>query len=110
MGWGKNEDIYEVFEKLSSSLSNTIVVTTSGNIFPNKLDDMKSKASKNYNAILVGSFSPSGFVSEPSQSGKEVHILAPSDRWITSAGRGGISKVWRHQRSGSFGNREFSRF
>ena len=89
MRWRESEDIYEVFEKLSSSLSNTIVVTTSGNTFPYKLDDMKSKASKNYNAILVGSFSPSGFVSKFSQSGKEVHILAPSDRWLTSAGREG---------------------
>ena len=83
---GESEDIYEVFQKLSSSTSNTVIVSSSGNGFPSKLDDTKSKASKDYNAVLVGSLSPRGFVSEFSQSGREVHILAPSDDWITSAG------------------------
>ena len=89
MGWGKSQDIYEVFEKLSSSTSNTVIVSTSGNDFPLKLGDIKVKASKNYNVVLAGSFSPKGFVSEFSQSGKELHILAPSDDWITSAGQNG---------------------
>ena len=92
MDWAESKDIYEVFEKLSSSLSNTIVVVASGNSFPKKLGDIQSKASKNDIAILVGSFSPSGFISEFSQSGKEVHILAPSDGWITSADKNGNYK------------------
>ena len=89
MGWGKSQDIYEVFEKLSSSTSNTVIVSGSDNDFPNKLGDIKVKASKNYNVVLAGSFSPKGFVSRFSQSGKELHILAPSDNWITSAGQSG---------------------
>ena len=91
MNWKESQDIYEVFEKLSSSTSNTVVVVSSGNDFPAKLDDIKVKASKNknYNVVLAGSFSPKGFVSGFSQSGKEVHILAPSDNWITSAGQSG---------------------
>ena len=89
MEWVESQDIYEVFEKLSSSTSNTVVVSASGNDFPSKLEDIKVKASKNYNVVLAGSFSPKGFVSGFSQSGKEVHILAPSDDWITSAGKSG---------------------
>ena len=87
MGWKESQDIYKVFEKLSSSTSNTVIVSTSGNDFPFKLGDIKVKASKNYNVVLAGSFSPKGFVSGFSQSGKELHILAPSDNWITSAGK-----------------------
>ena len=80
MNWGESEDIYEVFKELSSSgVSKSIVVLTSGNNFPNRLDDLKSKASQDFDVILVGSFSPKGFVSEFSQSGEEVSILAPSD-------------------------------
>ena len=83
MGWSKSEDIYEVFQKLSPP---AIVVTVAGNEFPERLEDVKTKASKNFDAIIVGSFSPKGFVSDFSNSGEEVHILAPSDNWITSAG------------------------
>ena len=89
MSWEENKNIYEVFKSFSSSLSRTIVITTSGNKFPYKLDSLTSKASKNFNAILVGSFSPKGFVSQFSQSDEEVSILAPSDKWITSAGKKG---------------------
>ena len=90
MGWRESEDIYEVFNKLSSSgSSRSIVVVSSGNNFPDKLANIKSKASRDFDAIMVGSFSPRGFVSDFSQSGKEVHILAPSDDWITSAGKEG---------------------
>ena len=88
MSWGESQDIYEVFERLSSSTSNTIVVGSSGNDFPKKLDDMQNKASKSYDMVLVGSFSPRGFVSEFSQAGEELSILAPSDKWITSADKG----------------------
>ena len=87
MGWFNSEDIYDVFKNLSSSkTSQPIVVMASGNDFPKKLDDMQTKASKDFDVILVGSFAPDGFVSGFSQSGKEVSILAPSDYWLTSAG------------------------
>ena len=68
MSWFESEDIYEVFQKLSPP---SIVVTGSGNEFPEKLDDLKSKASKNFDTIIVGSFSSNGFVSDYSISGKK---------------------------------------
>ena len=90
MVWGGSEDIYEVFKELSSSgVSRSIVVLGSGNDFPYRLADIQSKASQDYDVIVVGSFSPKGFVSDFSQSGKELSILAPSDKWITSAGKNG---------------------
>ena len=92
MGWGRSEDIYEVFKELSSSSSRSIVVVASGNDFPERLEDIKSKASKDYDLIVVGSFSPKGLVSASSQSGEELSILAPSDKWITSAGKSGEYK------------------
>ena len=85
--WLNSADIYDVFKRLSSSqTSHPIVVVPSGNDFPKRLDNMQNKASKNFDVIVVGSFAPDGFVSEFSQSGKEVSVLAPSDSWITSAG------------------------
>ena len=90
MYWVESEDIYEVFKELSSSgVSKSIVVTISGNRFPQRLDDIKRKASKDYDVIVVGSFSPKGLVSDFSQSGEELSILAPSDNWLTSAGKNG---------------------
>ena len=87
MYWRDSEDIYEVFQKFSPS---TIVVTASGNEFSKGiLESIKSKASKKFDAILVGSFSPKGFASNFSNSGEGVHIMAPSDTWISSAGNNG---------------------
>ena len=92
MLWLESKDIYEVFRKLSPP---AIVITGSGNFFPGRLDKIKSKASKNFDVVIVGSFSPSGFVSDFSNSGEEVHILAPSGDWITSAGKNGEYKKFR---------------
>ncbi|MCY4321442.1 MAG: S8 family serine peptidase [Bdellovibrionaceae bacterium] len=90
MGWLESEDIYEAFKKLSSSkVSLPVIISSAGNRFPDRLDDIKSKASQDFDMIIVGSFSPSGFVSSFSQSGEEVSILAPSDAWLTSAGKEG---------------------
>lgn len=90
MTWANSKDIYEVFQKLSPF---AIIVKGSGNASTYiGAEDMQSKASENFNVILVGSFSPNGFVSGFSNSGKEVHIMAPSDDWITSAGKDGEYK------------------
>ena len=90
MGWGDSEDIYEVFEKLSSAkISPSVVVVSAGNSFPKRLEYIREQASRDFDVILVGSFSPKGFVSWFSQSGNEVSVLAPSDQWITSAGKQG---------------------
>ena len=69
-------------------------MASSGNGFPNRLDDKVNQASKDFDVILVGSFSPRGFVSNFSQSGKEISILAPSDKWLTSAGEDGEYTVF----------------
>ena len=82
MTWGNKLGIYEAFESMSPP---AIIVTASGNNFPVPLGKMKDRASKGFNIITVGSLSPGGFVSDFSQSGEEVHILAPSDDYITSA-------------------------
>ena len=92
MGWIGNEGIYEAFQKLSPP---AIVVVSSGNSFPSRQGDLQSKASEDFDAILVGSFSPRGFVSEFSSSEKEVTILAPSDEWISTAG-----KNWEYKKFG----------
>ena len=75
-------EIYNVFKELSSQ---TVLVTASANYFPSipSLNSVKSKASKDFHAIIVGSFSPYGFVSDFSQEGEELHILAPSDYFLT---------------------------
>ena len=90
MGWAGSEDISEVFEKLSSAkISPSVVVVSAGNSFPERLEYIQEQASRDFDVILVGSFSPKGFVSWFSQSGNEVSVLAPSDQWITSAGKQG---------------------
>ena len=58
MAWVESEDIYEVFKELSSSkISKSIIVASSGNDFPKRLDDILSKASQDFDVIVVGSFS-----------------------------------------------------
>ena len=90
MGWDKSKDIYEVFQQLAFNKTSTpIIISISGNHFPNRLEDIKTQASKDFDVIVVGSFSPFGFVSDFSQSGEELAILAPSDFWLTSAGEDG---------------------
>ena len=85
--WSNSEDIYEVFQRFSPS---SIIVIAAGNKFMyENLDHKQNKASKKFDAILVGSFSPKGFVSDFSNSGEEIHIMAPSDVWISSAKRNG---------------------
>ena len=92
MGWGGGEydrNIYEAFQSLSPP---SVLVVSASNDYPIKLERRKGQASKDFHAVVVGSLSPRGFVSTPSQEGEEVHILAPSDDYITSAVSGRYKK------------------
>lgn len=84
MRWVESQSVYDAFDSLSPP---SIVIVSSGNteLAFGSMDEMKSKASKDFNTIIVGSFSPAGLASDTSQSGEEVHILAPSDKYITSS-------------------------
>ena len=81
------------FESISSP---SVIVVSSGNFA--KIADFhplahllkgtnlhKVKASKDFNAILVGSMAPDGRRSGFSNFHEEVHIMAPSDSFLTSA-------------------------
>ena len=81
LSWEGDPNIYSAFQFFSPS-SHTIL--SSGNFFPDDLGSMLSRASKNLHAVIVGSFSPKGFVSDFSQEGEEIDILAPSDIYLSS--------------------------
>ena len=93
MNWGENKDqvIYDAFYNLSPF---TILVTGSGNYFPEKLNRIKDKASMDFDAIIVGSFSPDGFSSDFSQESREVYILAPSDNYLITSDIDGTYKIF----------------
>ena len=67
----------------------SIVVTAAGNDHPKPITNLKNKAAKNFNAIIVGSMAPNGNRSYFSQQGEAVHIMAPSDHYITSSNKDG---------------------
>ena len=83
MYWNNSERIYTAMAQISPP---AILITASGNDYLNNhhIDSMKSKFSKDFDGIIVGSLSPQGHVSDFSQEGEEVHILAPSDHYLTS--------------------------
>ena len=88
--YGEVAYTYELFQELSSDKNfNPIIVSSAGNDFPTPLSHIKSQGSKEFDAIIVGSLSLTGVVSDFSQSGREVHILAPADTWISSVGKSG---------------------
>ena len=89
--WLEFQGVYDVFKNLSPP---AVVVVSTGNDYPQRLDIIQSKASKDFDIILVGSFSPGGFVSAFSQEGEEVEILAPSDRWLTTIEDRGQYKIF----------------
>jgi len=90
MSWEESQDIYDAFQQFSvAKTTKPIVVISAGNNFPSMVDDVKTQASKYLDVIIVGSLSPYGLVSDFSESGEEVAILAPSDYWLTSAGENG---------------------
>ena len=94
MYWGDyfgkkgGETIYRAFRKMSPP---SIVVTIAGNLYPDprSIPPYKVKASKDFDAIIVGSMAPNGYKSRFSQEGEAVHIMAPSDYYITSADKDG---------------------
>ncbi len=87
MYWhSRSRTLYHTFKSISPP---SVIVTAAGNLFPDKINKRKALASKNYDAVIVGSFSQTGFVSDFSQEGEEVHILAPSDNYLISKNRYG---------------------
>ena len=82
MQWKSSQTIYTAMSRISPP---SILIMSSDNHHPDSVDPIKSNFSKNFDGILVGSLSPQGTVSHFSQEGEEVHILAPSDDYITSA-------------------------
>ena len=85
MGWYDSKIVYEAFKKISPP---SVVTVAAGNGFHRELEKIQVQASKDFDVILTGSLSPLGSASDFSQSGEEVHILAPSDKLILS-GYGG---------------------
>lgn len=63
----------------------TIIVAASGNDHPSPMNDVDQKLA----GIVVGSLGPEGVVSGFSQEGEKLTILAPSDDWLLSMGKGG---------------------
>ena len=81
MRWRESRTIYGAMSRIHPP---AILVQSAGNKYPASLNSLKSQFSKDFDSIIVGSLSPRGLVSKFSQGGEEVHILAPSDNWITS--------------------------
>ena len=75
MYWNHSRNIYEAMSRISPP---AILVKAAGNLYPiqTTLSPIVSESSKNFDSIIVGSLSPHGVVSEFSQEGEEVHILA----------------------------------
>ena len=97
MYWGDGfgevagRSIYRSFRSLSPP---SIVVTAAGNLHPTPVPPYKAKASKDFDAIIVGSLDPQSRRSSFSQQGEEVHIMAPSDRFLTSADGAGNYRLF----------------
>ena len=92
MSWGYGDhgrSVYDAFNALSPP---SVVVTSAGNDYPKRSPSRKARASRDFDMIIVGSLSPSGNKSYFSQEGLEVHIMAPSDNYITSADEDGNYK------------------
>ena len=87
-----------------SSISPPAVwIVASGNMYKyfgdhKNIDSVDRALSEKLDVILVGSLSPDGLVSNFSQEGEELHILAPSDKYIVSRPR-----RWYEQFGGTSG-------
>ena len=67
----------------------SVMVVAAGNKHPDPIRPEKVKASKDFDAIIVGSMAPDGRRSNFSHEHEEVHIMAPSDYYQSSAGADG---------------------
>ncbi len=76
---------YDDFKSVSPP---SIIVVSAGND-NQKIEVYKQLGSEIFNMIVVGSLAPDGQKSNFSNTHKEVHILAPSDDYITSLNRKG---------------------
>ena len=73
----------KVIQALSKIFPPSILILAAGNHFPDPISSQK--AATELNAVLVGNFSPSGFVNPDSNEGSEVHILAPAGDFLSSS-------------------------
>lgn len=83
-----------VYRGLDALSPPSVVVTAAGNEgSPERgshaVSGIKTRASKNFDTIVVGSLNPYNNHSAFSQQGEAVHIMAPSDHIITSANNDG---------------------
>ena len=62
-----------------------VLVVAAGNDYPTPVSEEIVQISKNLNAIVVGSMGPNGSRSSFSSEHEEVHIMAPSDHYLTTA-------------------------
>ena len=83
------ETTYHILRQISPP---SILINSAGNDYPQPISIAETRASRDYNVIMVGSMSPTGIRSEFSQEGEAVHIMAPSDDSITSATATGAYK------------------
>ena len=75
-----------------SLMSSSVIVAGAGNDYydvQGPIFSCTEKMSMEGGAVIVGSMSPLGLVSDCSQTGKEVSILAPSDHYIMSVNKEG---------------------
>ena len=82
-------DGYTFGNALKSLSPPSIIVVAAGNNHPKPIRYEKVKASKDFNAIIVGSMAPDGQRSDFSHTHEEVHIMAPADSYQSSADENG---------------------
>ena len=97
MDWNFGTQTRSIYEAMSRVHPPAVLIQSSGNNYSQSLGagTVKDQFSKDFDSILVGSLSPRGLVSDFSEEGEEVHILAPSDNWITSVDGDGQYKKFR---------------
>ena len=86
-----NETFYRTFKAISPP---SILINSAGNHFSTPIPESLTKASRDFNAIVVGSLSAFGEKSNFSQQGEAVHIMAPSGYNLTTADERGAYKSY----------------
>ena len=86
LGWRNSSTPLEAFKKLSPP---SVMVLSAGNHHPVPLRASKAQASRDIDAIVVGSIAPNGQRSGFSQQGREVHVSAPADYHMSSVDENG---------------------